>query len=243
MWFDFEKSDTKVDRVLNAMPAQQYWSYKEMIAYTIAEHHLWLSVIMRPLRSNFTRVQRLSCLLSLVFITMSVITMSLKTTDDTQDISQVIIGPFRFSLENLNVAMLSLLISTIIISIVTFFFKNSETDESQRFESTLLNAYRKANAKVHFDKSVLGRFFYPPAEEALQYTHYFLPKYCVYIGWTVLATSVVVLTFFISTYTDTWELIQSEKWMTTVLVAFIFSVLTIEVLKVRQLFHYSIGYM
>ena len=243
MWFDFEKSDTKVDRVLNAMPAQQYWSYKEMIAYTIAEHHLWLSVIMRPMRSNFTRVQRLSCLLSLVFITMSVITMSLKTTDNIQNMSQIVIGHFRFSRENIEMAMLSLFISTIIISIVTFFFKNSETEESQRFESTLLNAYRKANAKAHFDKSVLGRFFYPPAENALYYTHYFLPKYCVYIGWTVLATSVVVLTFFISTYTDTWELIQSEKWMTTVLVAFIFSVLTIEVLKVRQLFHYSIGYM
>ncbi|WAQ96231.1 PK1L3-like protein, partial [Mya arenaria] len=43
-WFDYDTGDSKVDRVLIAQPANQFWSFMELFSYTIAEHHIWLSV-------------------------------------------------------------------------------------------------------------------------------------------------------------------------------------------------------
>ncbi|XP_052819342.1 uncharacterized protein LOC128245129 isoform X2 [Mya arenaria] len=229
-WFDYDTGDTKVDRVLNAQPANQFWSFMEMVSYTIAEHHLWLSVYTRPMKSNFTRVQRLSCLLGLIFLTMIAVTMTLQSPDE--NIYQIVIGPFRFAFENFLVALVALLISTTVIMIVTFFFKNAESDESARFQSTLLNAYRKANSKIQFDKSVIGRIFVPPAEEALQYNYYFLPHFCVYVGWTILAMAIAVASYFIYSFSDSWELIKSEYWMSTIFVSFFCSIMVTEVIKV-----------
>ncbi len=36
----------------------------------LSNDHIWVSVLSRPTRSNFTRVQRVSCCVALLFLTM-----------------------------------------------------------------------------------------------------------------------------------------------------------------------------
>lgn len=232
-WLDYDSGDTRVDRVLNAQPKDEFRSCQEMISHTIAEHHLWLSVFMRPFKSNFTRIQRLSCLLGLIYLNMIICTMILKTSDEIPTIEEVVIGPFRFSLENFKTAIISLTISTVIIMIVTFFFKNAESDvKGPNVNSVILKAYRKVNDSLKIDKSVLGRKYWPPAENNVEYNNFFLPSMCVYVGWAILITSVILATYILETFSVDWKLIKSEQWMTTIFLSILCSVVLIESAKV-----------
>ena len=163
---------------------------------------------------------------------MIVTTFTVVVPEQDVYMAQVVIGPFRFSLENMKTAFFALLISSVVIMIVSFFFKNAESDESKKYETSFLNAYRRANGKLHFDNSVLGRYFVPPAEEALQYNNYFLPKQCVYVGWFILLMAVAVACYFVYAFSDAWELIKSEEWMSTIFMSFLCSIMFTEVLKV-----------
>jgi len=49
------------------------------------DDHLWLSVVRRPNKSKFTRVQRLSMCLSTLFLTMIVNAMFFDTSGDTDN--------------------------------------------------------------------------------------------------------------------------------------------------------------
>lgn len=234
-WFDFDSGDNRVDRVLNAQNFEDARSYQDMIAYTIAEQHMWLSVIVRPIKGNFTRVQRLSCLLGLVYLTMIICTMIVTIPDEETIIYQAVIGPFRFSMENFKAALTAVTVSTIIIIIVSIFFRNAENeDRGPNVDSLMIRAYRKVNDKLKIDKSVLSRRYWPPAEEAIEHNYFFLPHFCVYVGWTILMMALIIATFLLVSFSADWELIKSEEWMTAVFVSFLTSILVTEGVKVKR---------
>ncbi|KAH3862218.1 hypothetical protein DPMN_025184 [Dreissena polymorpha] len=229
-WFDYDTGDKKVDRLLTA--TSHHRSFTEFISYTVAEQHLWFSVFLRPIRSNFTRVQRLSCLLGMMCITMIVSTMVIRTPNENTRINEVKIGPFRFSLENVQAALISLAVGTVVVTIASFFFTNAENNENKRHRSWVLDNYRKANARFKFDPSIVGREFAPPAEDALQYNYIFLPHVCIYVGWTILVMSVVVASSLIVLYSESWKLMKSEDWMTSFFISCLCSMFVTEVIKV-----------
>lgn len=158
--------------------------------------------------------------------------MIIRIPDENTRLNEAKIGPFRFSLENLQAALISLAIGTVVVTIASFFFKNAESNENKRYRSWVLDNYRKANARLNFDPSVVGRDFVPPAEDALQYNYFFLPHSCIYVGWTILLMSVVVAMSLVVMYSASWELMKSEEWMTTVCISFLCSMLVTEVIKV-----------
>lgn len=206
-----------------------------MIAYTIAENHFWISVVIRPMKSNFTRIQRLSCLLGLIYLTMIICTMILEIPDEQNTFLQVVIGPFRFSMENFKAALISVTVSSFIIIIVAFFFKNAESsDKIPTLDSCLHKAYRNINDKMKLDKSVVGRKYRPPAEDALEYNYFFLPHMCVYVGWTILVMSLILATYLLVSFSSDWALIKSEEWMTAIFVSMLCSSLIIEGIKVSN---------
>lgn len=232
-WLDYDTEESRVDRVLDAQ--KDVTSYAEMVTYTAVEHHIWFSVFMRPMRSNFTRIQRLSCLLGLIYLTMIICTMTIKTPDDNTTMSQITIGPFRFSKENFEAAIVSVSVSTGIIWLVIFFFKNAHNDGKDSFDNKLLRVYRKANNKFHLDSSVVGRHFVPPAAATMRHQFYFLPHFVIYVGWTILILAVSVATYFVIEFSDDWAVVKSDIWMTSIFVAILCSFLITEALKVNIL--------
>lgn len=78
---------------------------------SFSDSHLWLSVFLRPSRSNFTRVQRISCILSLVLLTM--LSNALFYKADVENVDTVhgfTVGPFTFTLQSLFISFVSCLI-------------------------------------------------------------------------------------------------------------------------------------
>ena len=232
-WFDYDQADHKVERVLTAQPFDKANSLKDLMSYIMAEHHLWVSILIRPLRSNFTRIQRLSCLIGLIYLTMVVSVLILKTPDEVEGMQQVIIGPFRFSHENFENSMIAVTIATVFVMISSFFFRNCDSPTGGvNINSIWRRMYIKINSVFKLDKSVLGKTYIPPAEEAVQYGVHWLPDVCLYVGWTILGISVLITTYILVVVSEKWRLIKSEEWMTTVLCGFMASFLLLETIKV-----------
>lgn len=137
-WFDY---DSGVDHVLTAIPYDEFRSYKDMIVYTVAENHLWISLVFRPLKSNFTRIQRLSCILGLIHLIMVLCTISLEAKSSENTSSKEIIGPFRFSMEGFKMSLMAVFIASIIISIVSFFLNMQKAIARRRLLTLLLEKY------------------------------------------------------------------------------------------------------
>ncbi|ESP04060.1 hypothetical protein LOTGIDRAFT_73820, partial [Lottia gigantea] len=73
-WLAVEEDDGMVDRIIPVAGINDLIAFKQLFSSSarkkLANEHLWVSVFSRPTRSNFTRVQRISCCMALLFLTM-----------------------------------------------------------------------------------------------------------------------------------------------------------------------------
>jgi hypothetical protein len=130
-WFAVEKSDGLVDRVIPLASDKELKSFAHLFTQSVkkkfSDGHLWFSVFSRPVRSNFTRLQRISCCISLLFCTM--ISNAMFYRQDTQATKTkagvlLKIGPIEFTLTQLWISFIgTLIVLPINLIIVTLFRK------------------------------------------------------------------------------------------------------------------------
>ena len=77
----------------------------------LTNDHMWLSVVSRPTRSSFSRVQRVSCCVSLLFLTMITNCMFFQG-DDNQENVQVPLHVCHNTCEVLTLQSLVLIVVT-----------------------------------------------------------------------------------------------------------------------------------
>ena len=63
------------------------------------DEHIWFSIVTRPPQSRFTRLQRLSCCLCLLFTSMLANAMYYERTSDGAGQNALVIGPFALPAE------------------------------------------------------------------------------------------------------------------------------------------------
>ena len=71
--------------------------FNHIIRKEFTDGHIWFSLISRPSPSSFTRVQRLSCCLSLLFTTMIANAMWYRKTEEVQTKYMITVGPISIS--------------------------------------------------------------------------------------------------------------------------------------------------
>jgi hypothetical protein len=130
-WLAVEKSDGLVDRVIPVASIKELKSFAHLFTQSVkkkfSDGHLWFSVFSRPVRSNFTRLQRISCCISLLFCTM--ISNAMFYRQDTQATANkagvlMKIGPIQFTLTQLWISFIgTLIVLPINLIIVTLFRK------------------------------------------------------------------------------------------------------------------------
>jgi hypothetical protein len=130
-WLAVEKSDGLVDRVIPLASTNELKSFAHLFTQSVkkkfSDGHLWFSVFSRPVRSNFTRLQRISCCISLLFCTM--ISNAMFYRQDTQATANkagvlMKIGPIQFTLTQLWISFIgTLVVLPVNIIIVTLFRK------------------------------------------------------------------------------------------------------------------------
>ena len=106
----------------------------------MSDGHIWFSLLSRPTRSKFTRVQRLSACLALLFSSMIASAMWYKTEEAVEGAQNVHIGPFNFSPQQLYISIASSVVSVpVSILIIALFRKAAAKPKKQT--STSNNPY------------------------------------------------------------------------------------------------------
>jgi polycystin 1L2 len=94
---------------------------------------MWVSIFSRPTRSTFTRVQRVSTCVALLFMTMITNCMFFKAAD-SDHATEIHIGPITLTAQQLYISVVStLIVFPPSIAIVTIFRKVGSTNDGQSF--------------------------------------------------------------------------------------------------------------
>ncbi|CAH1258631.1 PKDREJ [Branchiostoma lanceolatum] len=133
-WLGVEHEDGRVDRVLPVASKDEVVSFSNLFQdktrQDITDGHIWFSVVSRPTRSHFTRVQRASCCLSLIFCTMIASAMFYQKSEGGNTIK---LGPFVFSVTSFMVSIQStFIVFPVNLAVVLFFKKSRPLPEGEK---------------------------------------------------------------------------------------------------------------
>ena len=126
-WFALEREDGKIVRSVFPTSEKTFKSFKSKfesrISKNYADNHLWLSVITKTPRSTFTRVQRTTCCLTLLFSVMIANAMFYQLNEVVDQKIQV--GPLKFSPRQVAIGVQSCLMVAPVNLFIVWLFRNS----------------------------------------------------------------------------------------------------------------------
>ncbi|XP_070533290.1 polycystin-1-like protein 2 isoform X1 [Ptychodera flava] len=133
-WLAVEEDDGMVDRLLPVSGKDEVTQFQYLFASTakkdLTDGHLWFSTLSRPTRSTFTRVQRLSCCLSLLYTTMIANCMWYRTEQNVQVNFGISLGPFHFTWHELYVGIMGGLVVFPVNLVIVQFFRKSKAKKN-----------------------------------------------------------------------------------------------------------------
>ncbi|CAH3175942.1 unnamed protein product [Porites evermanni] len=125
-WLAVDEEDGQVERLVPLASKEELTEFGHLfVARTrrnLSDSHLWFSVLARPANSRFTRVQRLSCCLCLLLMSMMASGMYYERENDSANVQHV--GQFVFTWEQVLIGIISSLIVFPINLIVVQIFRN-----------------------------------------------------------------------------------------------------------------------
>ena len=204
-WLALHKGDGSTKVTLMAYDPNHHGPGLKSMFYSassvdLADYHLWASVITRPPRNPFTRVQRASCCLSFLYLAMACNAMFYQVTGASNEVIQI--GPLKMSLRQFIIGIESSLIvapASVLITVL-FRYRKAKTfgsGENKEESATKNNVLKKSWA----DRQCL------------------LPHPLIYPSWflcIVAITSSAVVTVF---YSLQWGKEIADQWLASVLVS------------------------
>ena len=198
-WLALEKGDGQIEVTVDSTTYSAFSAQvRSRFARKIADSHLWTSVFGKACSSTFTRVQRASCCLSVLFSAMIANAMFYNTGGESDGAIQV--GPFKFSWKQIVIGVQSGIIIAPINIIIAFLFKSSRprkkrsekyqvTDEAQRLLDEITD------------------------------TGCMLPHFFVYVGWLLCFCTTMAAATFTLFYSLMWGKETSEQWLASILIS------------------------
>lgn len=125
-WLSSEKGEGTIKKAFNAAQKNEIDSFRNIFQTRTSsgfrDQHIWVSVVDPPARSPFTRLQRVSCCLSLLLCTMAINIAFWNMAHDQNSPVIFSIGSFKLTWEQMMVGLESaLLMFPINILIITIF--------------------------------------------------------------------------------------------------------------------------
>ncbi|CAH1239179.1 PKDREJ [Branchiostoma lanceolatum] len=152
-WLAADEDDGKVHRILIQAEPDEMTKFQNLFfaksARDMNDDHVWFSVLGRPARSPFTRVQRLSCCLTLMYCTMLANIMFFGRGDDFDPPAPIrfagmVIKP-PISLPELMISIQSAAIILPVNLIIVFLFRHAKSatkpngEKEQKVKTTTVN--------------------------------------------------------------------------------------------------------
>ncbi|CAC5388020.1 PKD1L2 [Mytilus coruscus] len=228
-WLSLDHDDSSIDcaiPVSDKLDKHKFsFLFHEKTRQNTTDNHLWLSVAIRPEDSNFTRIERSACCLTLLFLTM--ISNAMFYGQNTG--SQFSIGPIKLSLSGIYISLISAIIAAPPIFLVSYMFRSSrhrKTTEkkplpnTEEFPDITLQSTDKTDAETH------------PKADVTDDTQFSLPFWCRYVAWGIVTLAVFLSGFFLILYSMEWGKTKSEEWLLCFFMSFIESMLLVDPIKI-----------
>ncbi|KAK4305797.1 hypothetical protein Pmani_022322 [Petrolisthes manimaculis] len=155
-WLAVEEGDGLIDRLVAVAGEEQLRDLSHVFTHSVdksmADDHLWFSVFLRPPRSRFTRVQRLSSCMALLYLSMLVNAMFYQKVPEDGAGGGLRLGPVSISPQALGIGFITNLIVFPPSFAIVFFFRKSRPRKVK--ESRLQIALRKQRESA--DDPILG---------------------------------------------------------------------------------------
>ncbi|ESP04004.1 hypothetical protein LOTGIDRAFT_156607 [Lottia gigantea] len=234
-WLSVE--DGTIERMVHVSGTVNFNNFKTMFYEHARSHvtddHLWLSVFLRPVKSHFYRSQRVGCCYALLMLTMITNAMFFQIKDQKNRIqpSEIELGPIRFSVNQLYISFVSILITSLPIFLVILLFRKSKLSVKQKKSIREIPSWYPKFMKKQIEHS-------NKLEEALVIRDIVddkegvLPHFCVYFGWFVVFLAAFLSAFFLILYSAEWGQSISEEWLTSFFLSFIQSIVLVDPFKV-----------
>ncbi len=268
-WLAVDEGDGQVDRILHVGSSQEVLAFNHVFfsktRHKLFDEHLWLSIASRPSKSTFTRLQRLACVVTLVFTTMIANAMFYQQDDNAEGDVVVQIGPIRLSAATIICSIFSALVVVPINTIIVTVFRKSAPkgwkDEDVLVEEELQKQLEQKTADVYsIDGTEYGGMSYEAQLRNLEKDNisylerlddeqqermgkrkkwfkrrYFFPWWTIYIAWSLAIGSTLISAAFVIFYSLEWGKQRSEDWLSSFFLSIVQSIIVIQPVKVSIL--------
>jgi len=218
-WLALEKGDGSVSRVLQVSDAKELTSFgilfRTKTSKDIFDGHLWISVVAKPSKSGFTRVQRLTCCMSILFSAMITNAM-FYNIGNTPDNSTVSVGPLTFSLRQVIIGVQSSLIALPLNIIVLQIFRNLKPKATVSSKYTRPCSRNRNAVGASDDWSVND----VPDKKNTEVSGPRLPHWFIFIAYFMCIIIIMTAATFTLFYSMQWGKEISNKWLSSMLISF-----------------------
>ena len=216
-WLAVDKEDGQLEVSLlcesKASPATFADHVRSLAPRKLTDSHLWFSVISKRCSSTFTRVQRASCCISLLFSVMIANAMFYRTGGESD--GTIHIGPFKFSWRQIVIGVQSGLIVAPGNILIVLLFRSSKPRKTKE-------KYEQHEEIEHL------------VEEQRQETSCVLPYFCIYVGWFLCIATTLSAAAFTLFYSLLWGKELSEQWLASILISLVQDIFFLQPVKVMQ---------
>ncbi|XP_061175577.1 uncharacterized protein LOC133184503 [Saccostrea echinata] len=238
-WLSLDNLESQVEAVLPVCGRENVTTFKNMfyINYkeSLADNHLWISIYFRPTSSHFTRIQRITCLLLFIMLTMIGNAVYFRPEDEYENPETVKLGPLQFSWQTVFISIMSTLISTPAVILVVTLFKKAKPrvtdydvkDSSLKYSLPVINSFMD---KVLKESKELERTLV--AKGVMSKDGTILPFWVTYIAWFLALAGSFTSAFFIMLFSMEWGKTKTEMWLAQFFLSFLESACILDPLKV-----------
>lgn len=206
-WLAVESDDGTIEKVLFVADHKQMAGFQNLFyqraTKDIGDGHLWFSVYTRPPNSSFTRVQRLTCCISLLFSTMVANAMFYELGSEQESL-QIQFGPINFNWTELMIGIQSSLVIVPVNLLIITIFRYTRPKAYKNEANSNSNKKRKCK----------------------------LPHSFIYIAYTLAFLTSLTGAAFTMFYSMIWGKEKSNKWITSVIVSLVQDIFFVQPLKV-----------
>lgn len=155
-WLACDEDDGQVDRLLPLASKEELGEFthlfKSKARRDFSDGHLWFSIAFRPPRSRFTRVQRVSCCVTLLLSSMLANVMWYKIEVSKRNETLFDLGFVQFSWHELLIGIQSSLIVFPINLLIVQIFRHIDISPKRK-EQYLLNSVKEKKKSCHLTSS------------------------------------------------------------------------------------------
>ena len=195
-WLAVESADGAIDVEIQAASKRELTRFSNLFQWravsSFADKHLFLSIFARPPQNPFTRCQRLTCMLSIILVSLVTNAMFYQF-EKKEDQSSFQLGPLELSLTQIIIGVQSGLIALPVNIVTVMIFRNVKRNISP-------------DSSKEIQASTTGR----------KTTHGFFPRWFIVVGWFLCLTASVSSAVFAVLYSFEWGAERANRWFLSV---------------------------